>query len=322
MINKNELVSIIIPIYKVEKYLNKCINSIVNQTYSNIEIILIDDGSPDRCPFICDEWGKKDSRIKVLHKKNGGLSDARNFGIEQCKGDYIVFIDSDDYIEKNMIETLYLAITEDKSDIAICDYQIVEKGKNLLHKFSNKRFIVKDNKFDYLYNEYSCVTVVAWNKIYKREIFEKIRYPFGKIHEDEFIICDILQKANIISYVLEPLYYYVQRENSIMNKISLNRFDIVEALDKRINFFENDIKNRKITQKVQFFRLLGLLTRVYSYQSCSFNDKFIKEKLDKLQRLAIIVDKFQGLSIVEKIKVKIILFNPIMYMKIVKFLRK
>lgn len=319
---KKALISVIVPIYKVEKYLDRCVSSIVSQTYSNLEIILVDDGSPDNCPLICDEWQKKDNRIKVFHKKNGGLSDARNCGIDNSNGDYVVFVDSDDYIAKNMIEVLYTTLMEDKTDIAICDYYISELDKNSPHKFSNKKFIVKDKKFDYLYNEYGCVTVVAWNKIYKKSIFENIRYPYGKVHEDEFIICDVLKKANSVSYILEPLYYYVQRENSIMNQISLKKFDIVEALDKRIEFFESDITNRAITQKVEFFRLLGLLTRVYSYQNNLWNDEFVIEKLKKLKELAMIVDKFKGLSLIEKIKVKIILYNPVAYMKIVKFIRK
>ena len=223
MIKRNELISIIIPIYNVQDYLDKCIYSIVSQTYNNIEIILIDDGSPDNCPKLCDNWENKDNRIKVYHKENGGLSDARNFGIEHCNGDYIVFIDSDDYIEKDMIETLYITIKEDKSDIAICDYYITKNNKDIKHRFSNERFIVSKNKFDYLYNEYAGVTIVAWNKMYKKELFKNIRYPYKKVHEDEFIICDLLDSSDKISFVLKPLYHYVQRNNSIMGQVSFNR---------------------------------------------------------------------------------------------------
>ena len=119
------MISVIVPIYNVEKYVNKCVGSIVNQTYTNLEIILVDDGSPDRCPEICDEWAKKDSRIKVIHKKNGGLSDARNAGMKIASGDYIAFVDSDDWIAPEMYERLLMAIKNDNSDIAACAVKMV-----------------------------------------------------------------------------------------------------------------------------------------------------------------------------------------------------
>lgn len=317
---QSDLISVIVPIYKVEKYLDKCIESIINQTYYNLEIILVDDGSPDDCPNICNEWAKRDKRIITFHKKNGGLSDARNFGIEHCNGKYIMFVDSDDYIKSNMVEVLYKTIIEDKSDISICDYYISKENNITVHNFSQKRFIVKENKYKYLYNEYGFVTIVAWNKLYAREIFNTIRYPKGKIHEDEFIICDLLNCANSISYVLEPLYYYVQRENSIMNKISLNRFDVVEALEKRVSFFEDkdDFINKEITQKVEFYRILELLQIIYTNQKEQVNNILVQEMLIKIQNLASVLKKNKKYSLKQKCKFIIVSINPTFYLKLVR----
>lgn len=125
---EKKIVSIIVPIYKVEQYMDECITSIVNQTYSNIEIILVDDGSPDNCPRKCDDWGKADERVVVYHKKNGGLSDARNYGIEVAKGDFIMFVDSDDYIAREMVEKLYSSIIDSDADIVGCKINTVTNG--------------------------------------------------------------------------------------------------------------------------------------------------------------------------------------------------
>ena len=136
---EEELISIIVPVYKVEKYLDKCINSIVSQTYKNLEVILVDDGSPDSCGKMCDEWTKKDTRIKVIHKENGGLSDARNFGLDCAKGKYIQFVDSDDYIEKDMIEFLYKNLKENNADISICSNYMVDE-ENVINVGTRKIF--------------------------------------------------------------------------------------------------------------------------------------------------------------------------------------
>ena len=222
---QKDLISVIVPIYNVEKYLDKCVESIVNQAYSNLEIILVNDGSPDSCLEKCEEWKKKDKRIIVLNKENGGLSSARNAGIDICKGDYIVFVDSDDYIHTKMIEKLYNNLKKYDSDVSICNY-FIDNEKSIypyIGKFED--FAINGNeKYDYLYNRYQVMTIIAWNKMYKREIFETLRYPDGKIHEDEYIIFDVLEKAKKISYVSEPLYYYLQRQGSITSKFNMKRF--------------------------------------------------------------------------------------------------
>ncbi|MBR3352187.1 MAG: glycosyltransferase family 2 protein [Lachnospiraceae bacterium] len=236
----NGLVSIIVPVYKTEKYLRKCIDSILKQDYQNIEIIIIDDGSPDNSGRICDEYEKKDNRIKVIHQKNTGLSGTRNLGIDVSKGDYMMFIDSDDYIDESMVSYLMERLTETDADIAMCDYYDVIDEKLFKNNYPVNEFIVNDNsKYDYLFNQYAVVTVIACNKLYRRYVFDNVRYPVGKTHEDEYVIAEILNNAKNVCYSLKPLYYYVrERTESIMNSFSVKKFDFEFAYNHRKEFFE------------------------------------------------------------------------------------
>ena len=237
---KELLISVIVPIYNVEKYLHKCIDSLIGQTLKDIEIILVDDGSTDKSGVICDEYGLKDNRIKVIHKKNGGLSDARNTGIDIAKGKYISFIDSDDWVDLQMFETLYNIAIKNDADIVQGDY-IESYDENIRIEKSILENITKYNSEEILHNLYgynATKTVIVWNKIYKRELFNGIRFPKGKINEDEFTTYKILHKANIIIDTNIPIYYYRQREGSIMNSnFNIKRLDALEALKERIEYF-------------------------------------------------------------------------------------
>lgn len=245
----NPEISIIVPIYNVEKYLNKCIESILNQTFYKFELILVDDGSSDKCGDICDEYAKKDNRIKVIHKKNGGLSSARNAGLDIAKGQYIGFIDSDDYINRNMFEILYENIVKYEADISICNFEyIYEDGSMSKNKelYSDEIYILNNiESLDKLYNEDGVVFTVAWNKLYSRKLFHETRYDLGKIHEDEFIIHKLLYKSKYVVYTNYKLYYYLQRKESItQNKFNIKRLDIVYAFKERMDFFKiNNLSN-------------------------------------------------------------------------------
>ena len=240
-----DLISVIVPVYKVEEYLPNCLETIINQTYKNLEIILVDDGSPDKCPEICDQFMQKDTRIKVIHKENGGLSDARNAGIKIATGKYIGFVDSDDYIDPEFYEILYQNILKYDADLAVCNY--VETEKSNWHEAKKDDRIIEFNNIEALEALYSNDTqmqkamVVAWNKLYKREIFEQIQYPVGKTNEDEFVIHHILYKSKKIVYSANELYYYLQRADSIMSRgekeYDVKRFNQQEAYEKRIQFF-------------------------------------------------------------------------------------
>lgn len=281
----NPKISVIVPIYNVEKYLEKCVYSIINQSYTNLEIILVDDGSPDKCGEICDEFAKKDNRIIVIHKKNGGLSDARNAGLDIAKGDYIGFVDSDDYIAADMYEKLLNAIISDQSDFAICEYVCVYESDEFAQNDKEQMEMVKKcystNEFisdKYLYNcgKY----VVAWNKLYKREIFKTLRFPVGKQHEDEFIIHRLFAQCDKISYINEELYYYLQRKGSIMKReFDVRRLDFGDAMIDRYHFTK---KNKMIPLKAHTIRIFSReLEEWYKYTK---NDEAIQKKYNEIRR--------------------------------------
>lgn len=210
----DDIISIVVPIYNVEKYLKRCVDSLKNQTYTNIEIILVDDGSPDNCPLLCDQYAASDSRIKVIHKKNGGLSDARNVGIKVAIGKYILFVDSDDYIESDMVRTMYEAIRRTGAEIACCgryyvDQKIVEQ--HILEK--EKIYSPKEAILEIL--SHGCIEEAAWDKMYLKSLFNTIEYPVGEINEDAVTTPWLIHKANKIVHVGKPLYYYCQNQGSI-----------------------------------------------------------------------------------------------------------
>lgn len=309
-------VSIIVPIYKVEKYLEKCVDSLTNQTYKNIEIILVDDGSPDNCPLLCDDFSKLDDRIVVVHKKNGGLSSARNAGLDVCTGDYIMFIDSDDYIANNMVESLLDFNKSINADLVICDYYLVYDSKlKSQNHFKRKKVVTENSKFEMLYqSKYAIPTLVAWNKLYRRELFNNLRYDEGKLHEDEFIICKILKNAKKIAYLPEKLYYYVQRDGSIMSKFSLKSFDKIEAFDLRISFFrDNSVDN--LIGEAQYQKLLACISCLngYSHSDYEIDSSIIKKTEFEIDNLLTQLIISNSLKLKRKLKVLIYYYFPKLY---------
>ncbi|WP_117149468.1 MULTISPECIES: glycosyltransferase [Paraliobacillus] len=246
----DQKISVIVPIYQVEKYLSKCIESIINQTYSNLEIILIDDGSPDRCFEICDKYASMDKRIVVIRKENGGLSDARNAGLAIATGEYISFIDSDDYIHLSFYEVLLGLILTNDADIAQCDFsELYDLDTNMVKVFdSTKEILILNNIecLNNLYNQNHARTVVVWNKIYRKDVLKGISFPVGKVHEDLLTTYKIFYRANKVVYTSEQMYYYVQRQDSIMGDIRKDRdfnvksFDKLEAYYDQIIFFNEN----------------------------------------------------------------------------------
>ena len=235
-----ELISVIIPVYKVEKYLNRCVESVVIQSYRNLEIILVDDGSPDHCPAMCDAWAKKDNRIKVLHKKNGGLSDARNAGLSVATGELIGFIDSDDWIEKNFFECLHQVMIETKADVAECaavydreDGKLLRVRKEatdplLERKEALRRLVLEDGVYQ-----------TVWNKLYRRKIINGINFVVGKCNEDDFWTYKVFDKSNGLAIVEKPLYHYLQRNTSIIGVgYNLSRLDGLEARFQRMEYLQ------------------------------------------------------------------------------------
>lgn len=240
----NDLISIIIPIYKVEEYLDACITSVVDQTYTNLEIILVDDGSPDKCPGMCDEWAKKDSRIRVIHKPNGGLSDARNAGIDIATGDYIAFVDSDDYIKPDMLEKLYVAIRKENADIAACGI-LNCKGSNQT-AWGCRDFAGTSEQILTLLYEDAAYPVAAWNKLYRRSCWRNLCFPVGKTCEDAFTTYQLVHDAKRIVMIPEALYCYRIRPGSIMtSSFSLKKMDEEEAWRCNYLFVEKNYPRLK-----------------------------------------------------------------------------
>lgn len=250
------LISVIVPIYKVEQYLERCVDSILNQTFTDFELVLVDDGSPDNCGAICDEYAKKDERIVVIHKENGGLSDARNAGIEwalkNSDSEWITFIDSDDWVHIDYLEYLYNSAKKNNTDISVCHFErmsdIDDKINTKLPLSANvytpEDFYVKEN----------VNAVVAWGKLYKKELWTDIRYPYGKIHEDEFTTYKLLFKCNMITVLDCELYYYYINPNGIMNsEWSVKRLDVLDALENQIEFLQKNHYSKALCDKLKLY---------------------------------------------------------------------
>ena len=229
----NELISVVVPVYKVEKYLEKCVKSILKQTYTNLEIILVDDGSPDKCGQLCDELAKIDDRIKVFHKENGGLSDARNYGVERANGEYIGFVDSDDYIHESMYGELYKAIKKSGTSIAECGVTRVYKNTLRPHYEGEDYFLVLDRE-GYLkeYLENKRLYGSAWCKLIHKDLAKKIKFSTGKIYEDAFYTLELLKTVDRYTLISGNYYYYYIRENSITTRpFSSKDMDYIEIME-------------------------------------------------------------------------------------------
>lgn len=266
-----DLISVIIPVYKVEKYLDKCIESIVNQTYKNLEIILVDDGSPDRCPEICDEWALKDNRVKVIHQVNSGGGQARNTALELATGEFVGFVDSDDYIHPRMYEIL-MTYMQDNIDIVECDYiKAYDDNAVLGEKSSNEKEIrlttskaLQANIKDSIFRQ------IIWNKLYRRRVIEGVFFPVGKKIDDEFWTYHVIGNARIVLRCHDVMYAYRQQPDSVMNtKFSIERLQAIEAKCNRIDYLKES------------FPELVLLAKQNLQITCMFLGQLSLKYLDK-----------------------------------------
>lgn len=242
---ENSLVSVIVPIYKVETYLKRCVDSILSQTYKNLEIILVDDGSPDSCPQMCDDYAALDYRVKVVHKENGGLADARNAGLNVASGLFVSFIDSDDCVHEDYICKLIGALKKNDADIAIAKFfkfssdsvEVQTSGNEQPQKMSIKNVI---QSYCSLNSNVSATFISCCNKLYKRKLFETLRFPKGKLNEDAFVSYQLLANAsNGIVLVDEPLYFYYIRSDSIVgSSFSKRNLDVLEAYHGAVKWFQ------------------------------------------------------------------------------------
>lgn len=278
----NELVSIIVPVYKVEDYIQRCVDSILRQTYKNLEIILVEDGSPDNSGIICDAYAKLDGRVKVIHKKNGGLSDARNVGIENALGAYITFLDSDDWIHDDYINHLYKLLKRTNSDISMCNY-VKTSVENIGEDVYDEGDFYEYSNIDalsQLKGDFKILMVVACCKLYKRNLFDQIRFPVGRIHEDEFTTYKLIYKANKIAQSKAALYFYWMRDNSIMGSGFNIRYwiDKLDAFEERGDFFGqiSMVELQAFTYETVFLMYISIIRSYQFNEGLSRNNYFEK----------------------------------------------
>ena len=247
----NQLISIIVPVFNVDQYLEYCIESILAQTITNYEMILIDDGSTDHSPSICDRYAEKHPQIFVFHQTHLGVADTRNIGLKYSKGDYVVFVDSDDYINPKMLEILYNHLLEFKADISICSFEkVFSHSKQELPDYDRKLCCYTNiEACEQLFSEEYLDMAVCWNKLYKKDLFQNIAFPMGIIHEDEAVAYKLLYQASLIVYTNAKLYYYFQNEKGIMGKgFSKKSLDLLTVYENRIIFMEQN-KQMDLLQK-------------------------------------------------------------------------
>lgn len=299
-----KLVSVIIPVYRTEKFLNQCICSVINQTYSNLEIILVDDGSPDRCPEICEEWKGKDNRIQVIHQKNGGGGKARNIALDKAKGDFILFVDSDDYISPIMIEFLLSQFKED-IDIVECSYR----------ETSNDNVMFDDLKDEYNVERYSNVDAMRenikdhifrqliWNKLYRKNVINTIRFPVGTKIDDEYWTYQVIGNARRLIYTDKVLYAYRQQNDSVMHSLDITKR--LQAVKAKRNRYDYICKHMPELQEECIYNLW--ISCIYQGQLAlkEKNEKNIENVWSELKRTLreypIDIDRLDNISCLHKI---------------------
>jgi len=290
--NVEHLITIIVPVYNGERFIGKCFNSIINQTFKNLEIIIINDGSTDDSSKICDKFAKLDERITVIHQENSGLSAVRNKGLDMAKGDLIGFVDCDDYIHPRMYEILYKHLYDYNADIAMCEVtkvhnsningNIRESDKTINQQ--NIYCLKQEEAFKNLFNEKNLIMVVPWNKLYKKDVFKNIRYPEGKIKDDEFVIHHIIHAIKKIVFTDAIFYYYNHNENSITNKkYNLQNLDAIEAIKDRLLLFELK-KYQKLLSKGANSYLHLIIMHYYAVQKYLPIERRVMEKLKRTFR--------------------------------------
>lgn len=235
------LISVIVPVYEVEKYINKCLDSIVGQTYKNLEILLIDDGTQDRSGDICEEYAKSDLRIKVFHKENGGLSDARNYGLERASGEYLTFVDADDFLDSDYIEYLYSLIEESGCRLSLCSLHVLYTSSGRVwNKGNGKKVVINGETCIEMMCYHEEIDTAAYAKLCHRSLFEEVRYPKGKIFEDigtSYLLFDQCEKI-ICSFI--PKYYYVIRDNSIVtSSFNKKKLDFLDMTDQMADYVDS-----------------------------------------------------------------------------------
>ena len=314
--NMDNKISIIVPAYNVDKYIKACVESILKQTYQNLEIILIDDGSKDKTLDICLSFQESDPRVHVIHQAYGGPSRARNTGIEHSTGDYICFVDADDWIHEDYCRILYETIKLSDSQIVMCGYKkVLSEIKDDVISQANPHIMDRKEAFSWLTDRDSdqyVSMVVVWNKIYKRELFKQVRFAEGKFHEDEFIVHEILNQIHQMVVIDTQLYYYRQRRDSIMgidNLMNPKHLEALEAYEMRIKMFEKN-GERDLLEVAWRNYMLSIAEDYLLYRNHTYVGKEEIMKNLKQTYKKSFFNYFRVISGKKKIKYIIFLINP------------
>lgn len=288
-------ISVIIPVYNVEKYLPQCLESVINQTYHNLEIILVDDGSTDSSPQICNDYATKDNRIKLIHKENGGSSDARNEGLKLISSNFVAFVDSDDILSPHLYQILMDILLKTDSDIAECSFSEFEKDHKLdvLKIINSGKFEIFDTEGALTQIMKGSLSIVVWNKIYKTKVLKDICFPKGKFIDDVYWTYKVFGNAIKVVKVPEPLYYYRKRNSSIMGgPYSIQRLDILQALEEMMLYFHEFFpKLEKPATKVYCFVSMSHYCQLTVHHEIDANKVFRKKifsQMKKYNRLSIL----------------------------------
>ena len=307
-------VSVIVPVYKVEPYLKKCVESLIKQSLEDIEIILVDDGSPDTCPQICDEFARQDKRIVVIHKPNGGLSDARNVGVKHATSDYVIFVDSDDYVEVNMCERLYQHAITQKADIVTSLVNEIKDGVRVGNKDAFDAVLLNKEEALQAMLSGQKITLYAVGKIYKKELLEKVPYVVGKLYEDAFTTPYIINEASRVYATSERLYNYLRRNDSItLARYSKRDLDCIEAHEHNLEFIKNNYPNLIEEAKFRYFWSL-----LYINDKMLINHEFSHEVWHKIKSNRLAMWKNKYLSRNRKISIIIMFISKKLYLKLLK----
>ncbi|OFT09369.1 glycosyltransferase family 2 protein [Limosilactobacillus fermentum] len=317
---KGPVVSVIVPVYNVQNFIGKCIESILSQTFKDFELLLVNDGATDHSKEICEKFAEIDNRVRVLNKKNGGLSDARNYGLDNSKCDYVIFIDGDDYVDERFIEKLYTAITNTDSEVAVCEYaEVSEQGDVISEVSLNSQVgsseLTGKDILRLFYQPGGVVNQVVWNKIYKRSVFKDVRFAKGRFYEDGYIMAPLYWNIRKVSLVREKLYFYVKRSGSIMNsKLNMKKLtDADESFLYRMEFF------KKRDNELYLLAVDEYLSWIIIITAHIFRDSGAREFVSYLQRQ---FRRYVNLSVNKSAKIRIKYFivrkNLILLMKIMR----
>ena len=313
------MISVIVPVYNVKKYLKKCVDSILSQTYSEFELILVDDGSKDGSGELCDDLQKLDDRIRVIHQENAGLSVARNTGTKAAKGDYIAYIDSDDWVMPNYLEELYQNLMEYQAQVSVCGYQVVGEYAEVITDDKNKEHVVSHytgrEATEQIVRYHKRFMITAWGKLYHKSVLDLLYYPDGRAHEDEFVTYKVFYESEKVAVSTKALYMYLQRDGSIMQSYSEKRLDALTALKETILYFEEkaDADMRMYAIKRYVLNLQIVWYRVKKYLAerkdilvdlrCEWK-KWFHENRKNIWKTA---------TFVEKVSLCVFLFSPSAY---------